>query len=95
MIRKKILFNWRFVLFLTTGLSKTKTQGIEDTSHETYVYGTLLQIAQGPNNICWDWHNRPLEDIRMGNVNWLYGSTPSPHLPSRLPFTPSGYVLWE
>lgn len=70
--------------FSHTGLSKTQER--EHTSHETYVYGTLLQIAQGPNNICWDWHNRPLEDIRMGNVNWLYGSVSCPHLPSFLPF---------
>lgn len=82
-----------FWSFPHTNLSKTRE--MERTSHKTYLYGTLLQIAQGPNNISWDWHNRPLEDISLGNVNWLYGSVPSPHLPSPLLFTPSGYVLWE
>ncbi len=65
---------------LTTGLSKTKR--IEHTSHETYVYGTLLQIAQGPNNICWDWHNRPLGGHQNGECElalWLH-SLPSSSL---------------
>lgn len=82
-----------FWSFPHTDLSKTRE--MERTSHKTYLYGTLLQIAQVPNDICWDWHNRPLEDISLGNVNWLYGSISSPHLPSLLLFTPSGYVLWE